>query len=188
MQLVTVADKHSGNCDSLADNDMAQIITDAEINDLLSDRKAITSDQVRSLKKVKVFKNRRDKHSEVSLSGESGKIYLATVRQSAKLPMDYSVILSLSRQDGSRTNLIRCNGHHGVHFNALEKHRIPAGTCHIHQITERYQNISISAPERYAVATLAYTDLKRAIDYFAEHFGMYIADDGYAGGLFRDLV
>jgi hypothetical protein len=78
-------------------------------------------------------------------------------------------------------NLIRCNGHHAKHPNRLENTIVPADTCHIHRITERYQKFSGVDPETFAEATAAYNSFETAVLYMSESFGIYVSDDPYGG-------
>lgn len=174
------------------------ILTEADIDQRLTDRKPISSSGLLLLRSPHVSdKFRNDLVSSIALTGESGKSYIAMSRRDHTDAMNFSVILALVKSGGGRVNLIRCNGHHGPHLNPLERITIPANTCHVHRITERYQTFKNSAPERFAEATDGYHSFEGAVDFFAERFGLYISDpDGQASllkgykslyPLFRDL-
>src|SRR4051812_18625438 len=112
---------------------MSQILTEAEIEDLLAERKPITRLQVSILNSPRKLKHKRELWSQVHLIGEKGRKYIAAVRWSIKDDQSFSIILARGK---GRLNLIRCNGFHAAHSNILEKNLIPADTCHIHRITE----------------------------------------------------
>lgn len=165
---------------------MSKPFTDEEIATILLDRKPIRLVDLAKLKAPKGKKNHQHFAASIQITGASGRAYRITARRNQIDPMDFSVILAVVTATG-QTNLIRCNGHHGPHPNPIERTVIPADTCHIHQITERYQRIKVSAGERYAEATTAYTTFEGAVDHLAWHFGIFVKDDPYRGGMFRDL-
>jgi hypothetical protein len=166
------------------------ILSEADIAHLLADRKPITSAELRKLKSPRKSKKyRNDLVATVTLTGATGKKYRVMARQDRTDEMNFSVRLSIGRSRGATLNLIRCNGHHGPHKNHIERTTIPANTCHIHRITERYQHFTSAAPEQFAELTDGYNSFNGAVDFFAEHFGLYLCDGDYKSlfPLFRDL-
>lgn len=165
---------------------MAAILTDAEIQDVLADRKPITLAAVAKLRKPPLLKNHSQRSARVYITGSSGRKYVLGVRLSTARAMSFTVRLALVR-NGKEINLIRCNGHHGPHKNTLEMTTIPANTFHIHVITERYQAFPGKDPEYFAQPTVAYNSFAGAVDYCSFKFGIHVIDDKYKGGLFAAL-
>jgi hypothetical protein len=164
---------------------MTALFTESEIQAILDDPKPITKKQLLRLKRLKRVNAKLSQF--VQLRGKSGRKYVLSLRQSPKKPRDFSVILSLMSH-GKQVNIIRCNGHHAPHQNPIEGTTIPADTCHIHQITERYQQYPGVSPEHFAVATVAYPPmLSAAMEYASFRFGIFVSDDGHRGGLYREF-
>ncbi len=163
---------------------MAHILNEQQIQTFLAEEKWISRAQVARLKHPRKCRNARNLSGRVEVTGKSGTRFVIRVRQSQNDPMDFSVILALSRPNRKQLNLIRCNGHHGPHLNHLDGTKISANTCHVHRITERYQACGIAEPERFAKATQAYNSLESAVEYFCTCFGVHV--HGEEPNMFRD--
>lgn len=161
-------------------------MTDEEIAAILNDPKPISTRQLNRLKTPKPKKLNRNLTAGVDVIGQSGKSYRLSSRLSPTFPTVFSIILML-KYNGKWLNLIRHNGFHGAHPNRLEGTWIPANTFHIHRITERYMRFKVKSPEAFAEATDQFTTFAGAVDYMAIRYGVYVHDDLYGGGLFRDL-
>lgn len=158
---------------------MSHVYTEAEIADLLDDRKRITPQALRALSNPLASVVRKNELSaKISLAGESGRGFELRVRRSATRPMNFSVILSLLLK-GRVLNLIRHNGYHAPHSLEIEKAVIPANTFHIHRITERYQGLPHKEPESFAEQTDAYTDFNGAVEYMCGQYGLYFRRNPY---------
>jgi hypothetical protein len=158
---------------------MSHIYAEAEIADLLSDRKRVTPQGLRSLlNPLPSLVRKNELAAKIVLAGESGKGYELRVRKSLSRPMSFSVILSLALK-GRALNLIRHNGHHAPHLLEIEKTVIPANTCHVHRLTERYQGLPHKDPESFAEQTDAYTDFKGAVEYMCGQYGLYFRRNPY---------
>lgn len=164
---------------------MRAAITEDEIAGLLADKKPISAAQLKCLMQPKMDKNSQHYRANIQLLGQSGREYTISVRRNANDAMEFSVILSIVRNK-KQFNLIRCNGHHALHPNNLERSTIPADTCHIHRVTERYHQFGDKKATGYAEATSGYDSFEGAVDYMARHFGVQ-HPDGYKRHMFDDL-
>lgn len=164
---------------------MAQILTEPQIQALLSEKKLITAAQMARLMYPRKTKTGRGGLSgRVKVTGKNGTRFILRARRSAKRPMEFSVILALAKGGRKQLNLIRCNGHHGPHPNWLERITIPRDTCHVHRITERYQLKPMYDPEQFATETLAYNSFEHAVEFFCNNFGIFVK--GAPPNLLRD--
>ena len=151
------------------------VLTDAQIANLLADRKPISAAKMRKLKEQLKAKpnDRRELVQSVETRGQNGTIYHIGVRRKIDNDMDFSVRLSIYWRK-RWINLVRCNGHHGPHNNHLERGtadgKIPANTCHIHQATERYQLAGRDA-EYFAQPSNSYHSFSSAVEFLCTHFG-----------------
>lgn len=140
---------------------------------MLADPKKITQKALRILLNPAPVPNRKfDLAAKVSLTGASAREYELRTRRHATRPMSFSVILSLVAA-GKVVNLIRHNGHHGPHPSEIEGIVIPENTCHVHRISERYQDLPHKTPESYAEITAAYTDFRGAVEYMCGRYGLF---------------
>lgn len=161
---------------------MAAILTDNEIALLLADPKPLYLKQIAALKRPR--KGIRPTETQVAIDVDSskGRRFRLIAKKMTKRPNGFSIIMAYLLH-GKYTNLIRCNGFHKEHTNEIEKRNrigvqvIPANTCHVHILTERYQLEGLG--ENYAVPTMEYTCFSDAIDYFCENFGCYRREGGY---------
>lgn len=125
----------------------AQELTDHDIETLIKCHKVVREDKFQKIKFVEKDGYRRfNLEVESSISECSLGVFC---RQAVDDPMDFSAGLTVYFQDGSNTNLMRCNGLHGQHRNKIEKTIIKGK--HIHIATERYIRRGNDA-EAFAVA------------------------------------
>lgn len=159
---------------------MPVMLKEAAITHRLADRKRIRREDVATLKACATPKSKDHNQVTIEVTGESGKLYEIRSRRKSDPndPMAFSIILSCT--EGNRTvNLIRCNGHHEEHTNQIEKNNghpdavIPENTCHIHRITERYQEAK-RLPESFAVPTRAYSNFDEAVEHMCSNFGISV--------------
>ena len=114
---------------------MRETITESEITALLELPKIITESDYHSIRPVE--KNGFVKFNvEAKATSDNTKAFTIFSRVSVDDPMDFSVGLRVTFQDGSYITLMRCNGVHGGHINHIEHERLDGR--HIHIATERY--------------------------------------------------
>lgn len=137
---------------------MADILNDADIQRLLSEPKALpdTFDEQLRLKP-----KRGHKEAELKVSGKNGSVFRLILRQSNLDPLDFSVIVGY---EIPQTNLLfrlrRYNGNSHWHTNRIERTTISG--YHIHQATQRYQEIGLSE-DGFAESTQRYADIASAL-------------------------
>lgn len=137
---------------------MTDIFTDADIQRLLSEPKALpaTFDEQLRLKP-----KRGHKEAELKITGRNGSTFRLILRQSNLDPLDFSVIVGY---EIPHTNLLfrlrRYNGNSHWHTNKIERTTITG--YHIHQATQRYQEIGLSE-DSYAEATERYANIANAV-------------------------
>jgi hypothetical protein len=103
-------------------------------------------------------------HREASydVAGANGHAFRVIIRQSARNPIDFTVILAYLPKDSNRLfHLRRCNGKSHEHTNRLERNSFYG--FHVHMATERYQ-VDGGKEDAYAEPTDRYSDLGGAID------------------------
>ena len=133
---------------------MPVIVTDAQIAHLRALPKRLTNPRARKRQSERFIS--RDLDAESIDGSEAFSIY---TRQNLADPDDFSTGIRW-RHRRTEVTLARYNGTSHEHRNFLERDTI-AFECHIHQATERYQQLDRKA-EGYAVATAAYTNLDGA--------------------------
>ena len=108
---------------------------------------------------------------KLDIQSERGHRFRLTVRVNDQVANNFSVLVVWFTPTGEKILLIRCNGFHERHVNRIEKTVIPADTCHIHTITERYQ--VFGKPDGFAEETYRYVDVRTAIKHATTHYGFY---------------
>lgn len=154
------------------------MLTDAEIQTLLSDPKRLPKNALQKLSDPKKLVS-RSLRAVVKCKGESGKQYsiLASLGPGTK----YSIHIRY-HPSGRRkpVTLIRCNSPHAPHRNTLERTVIKGGVCHVHHLTERYQR---NAPPRkalsYAEETGRYKCFRSAIEHVCYSYGFFFKSHKY---------
>lgn len=155
---------------------MADYLTDDNIEDLLCRPKTIPLPERRKLNS----ENWREKNgywrAEVSVETDSNEKFDIFIRQALDDHTDFSVGLKVTFKDGSKVNLIRCNGLHGRHRNDLENSFFE-DQCHVHVATERYIKNG-SAAEKYAETTDMYENLNGALKYILDRCNIIYMENG----------
>ena len=166
------------------------MLTEKEIADLLADRKVIRRRAIRYLQQAGQCENGEAKRKQVRCRGASGREFSIfatfTAPKNSGRPPKYSVHMRyyLAGQTQFIT-LLRCNSPHGPHPNKIEKKNktgvqlIPQGKCHIHMLTERYQNVP-GKELGYAEETNAYNCFDSAVEHVCYSYGFYIRGDSYS--------
>ncbi|HVW87297.1 MAG TPA: hypothetical protein VHB50_21570 [Bryobacteraceae bacterium] len=156
---------------------MTRILTDAEIMELLTERKRLPQGW-RSQLEPKRKSDTRYAQKTIKVIGDAAHEFALTVRTSVDFLTDFSVILSLV-ENGHEYNLVRHNGNHKAdHTNTIEKRQglpnsILRNAFHIHQATQRYQESGRSI-DSYAEATSLYNTLDGALDLMVSSYGFVI--------------
>ena len=148
---------------------MADILTDSMIADLVSEKKELPPDY-RST--IQVRPKRGHKERELDIKGQEGNDFRLILRQSIFNPLDFSIILAYRPpQSNILFRLRRYNGKSHEHSNLIE------GTTfydyHIHQATERYQNIG-AREDSYAEPTNRFSEFHQAVSCLTEDCGFEI--------------
>lgn len=167
------------------------ILTDEQIERLLSTPKRVTTQNARWKKQKGSRQRNYDLESE-----DGGLFFSLYLRQNERVKESFSCGLLYLHAGGEKVTLTRYNGSDHPHFNPLD------GTssdnhCHIHRATERYMAAGRKS-EHYAESTGRYTDLDgalRAIVDDCKISGMRLAksqdaddnDDDYEDQLNLDL-
>ncbi len=139
-------------------------LSDAEIAKLIDEPKPLPRNY-RSLMRLRPKKGHRER--DLDVTGSNGQEFRIIQRQSEFNVLDFSVILAYRP---SQTNelfiLRRYNGRSHEHTNSLEAETFY--TFHIHQATERYQDMG-AKEATYARASTEYSSLEEAVErMFAE--------------------
>jgi hypothetical protein len=150
----------------------ANRLTDDEIKKLLTLPKIITKKDRRKFKEWKASKGAR--RVDIPLLSDSAEKFSVFGRVAIDDPLDFSAGLKVVFPDGSKTNLMRCNGIHGWHRNDLEQERFE-GKCHVHQATERYIQRGWDA-EKFAEITDTYLSIDGALEYLLKHCNIVFED------------
>ena len=149
--------------------------TDAEIKELLSERKPVRKQDLARI----VPKPKRDAFSERELwvVGADGNHFVIKVRQNNINPLDFSVILGVKNKRTQQIfRLRRYNGKSHEHSNKLEGERA-FYNFHVHQATARYQNAEGETEDAYAVPTKEYGDVRSAIACMIKECGIELPPD-----------
>ncbi len=137
---------------------MVDILSDKDIEGLIKEKKPLPDDYKT---KIMVRPKRGHKERELDVNGEDGNEFRLILRQSLFNPLDFSIIL-VYRPPQSNTlfRLRRYNGKSHEHTNPIEGETFY--DYHIHQATERYQQIG-AREDTYAEPTYRFSDFQQAI-------------------------
>jgi len=149
------------------------MLTDAEIQELLTSEKVLPRKVMSKL--AAMTQSARDPRSEVKFRDANGRKFSILATKNKK-PGSFSIHLRYFKPGRKKPyTLIRCNWGHGPHPNALEGTTVPAGTPHIHMLTERYQKFSEFGKEQtYAEATDEFNSMESAIEHICRSYGCRI--------------
>ena len=148
---------------------------DAEIAELLAEEKPLPENWQARLKTL-AKANQAYKRRDLGITGAQGHPFRVILRQSTHSPLDFSVILTFTDEDGTEYRLIRYNGRHASqHTNKWEKARGMENSTfrnrfHIHRATERYQ-LAGFAIDGFAEPTDEYGSFDAALDLFTMNHG-----------------
>ena len=161
------------------------LLTDQIIAELLAEPKRLPDGAIRRLRSVKLRPRCREARAVVRARSDSGHYYSLFAQRPliSITPNKFSVHLRYhpSRYAGPII-LIRCNGWHPPHHNVIEEltgtgvQVVPALTCHIHTLTERYQQ-HIFKNDGYAEPTIEYDSFDEAIRHLCRSYGFYAPPD-----------
>jgi hypothetical protein len=137
---------------------MAGTYSDAEIADLIKERKPLPADW-RS--RMRLRPKRGHSETDIEVAGDEGSEFRLILRQNAINRLDFSIILAVAvPQSNQLFRLRRYNGKSHEHTNHIEGDTFY--DFHIHEATERYQAIGMRE-DAYAKPTDRYGDLHEAL-------------------------
>jgi hypothetical protein len=160
---------------------MAAIFSDQDISRLIQERKPLPTDY-----RTKIQTRPKSGHKERELDVESvaGEDYRLILRQSIFNPLDFSVILAYRPPNSNQLfRLQRYNGKSHEHTNPIEGETFY--DFHIHQATERYQEIG-AREDTYAKPTDRFADFQQAIKCMLKDCGFEMPLDSQ-GRLFEEV-
>lgn len=149
---------------------LAIVLSDAQIAAHISDAKELPASFLqRAYPKAK----RGHKESELAVTGKSGSEYRMIFRLSNINPLDFSAILAVQLPNSTRVfRLRRYNGKSHEHTNRIERETFFG--FHIHQATERYQDMGLDE-DAYAKPTDRFSDYSTAVQCLVEDCGCTLA-------------
>jgi hypothetical protein len=160
---------------------MAIRFNEAEIQQFLSELKRLPLDyQSKFRPKAKRGHNER----ELDLTGEDGTLFRLLFRQSQFNLLDFTVIFSLVLpESGQLFRVRRYNGKSHEHTKIIERQKFY--DFHIHEATERYQQIG-TREDAFALPTGRYSDFEGATRCMLTDCGFKTPDAGQ-GTLFDEV-
>jgi len=139
---------------------MATILADAQILDLIGEKKPLPAELVGLTPPLRSIKLGH-KEAQYGVTGSAGSNFRIIIRQNNLNALDFSVILAYLPETTTQViRLRRYNGKSHEHTNRLE-HEIFYG-FHIHTASERYQR-ETETEDGFAEITTRYSDLSGAI-------------------------
>jgi hypothetical protein len=161
---------------------MSRILTDAEIEALVAERKPLPANW-RARLEVKQKSNQAYSQRELPVNGEAGNQFRIVLQKNNLIPLDFSLVLKFVDADKNEYILVRFNGKHpSQHTNKWEKsRRLPNPTFrnrfHLHRATERYQTAGLDI-DGFAEATDNYNSYPSALEKFSEYVNLVPPDEG----------
>lgn len=160
---------------------MVDIFSDEDIQRLIKEKKPLPKDYK---VKIQVRPKRGHKERELDIEGEDGNDFRLILRQSTINPLDFSIILIYRPpQSNILFRLRRYNGRSHEHTNTIEGNTFY--DYHIHQATERYQQIG-AKEDTYAEPTNRFSDFHQAISCIINDCGFEISS-GIQRSLFEEV-
>ena len=151
---------------------MAAIFSDQDISRLIQERKPLPTDY---RTKIQTRPKSGHKESELDVKSVAGEDYRLILRQSIFNPLDFSVILAYRPPKSNQLfRLQRYNGKSHEHTNPIEGETFY--DFHIHQATERYQEIG-AREDTYAKPTDRFADFQQAISCMLKECGFEMPFD-----------
>jgi len=152
---------------------MVKSFTDAEIEQLLLERKDLPEDY---LIRMRLRPKRGHKERDVDVVGEKGNKFLVILRQSLSNIFDFSVILAYCPKGTNDVfRLRRYNGKSHQHTNGIE--HTTFYDFHIHRATERYQDLG-SREDAFAEPTSRFSDFDSALSCMLHDCGFRMKAEG----------
>jgi hypothetical protein len=137
---------------------MADTLTDADIQRLLHETKPLPGSYQ---DRIRLKPKRGHKEAELQMAGLDGSAFRLVLRQNNLDPLDFSVIVGYEMPNTNVSfRLCRYNGKSHQHTNKLERQTF--FDYHIHQATQRYQELGLSE-DAYAQPTDRYADVDGAL-------------------------
>ena len=144
---------------------MPILLTDSDIRSLLAERKQLSADFRRQLR---LKPKRGHREANLNVTGVGGSEFSLILRQSEVDNLNYSVILAYNIPRSNKLfRLCRYNGKHW-HTNRLERQSFY--DFHIHQATERYQEVGLRE-DTFAEPTNRYSNIHEALDCLIQDCG-----------------
>jgi hypothetical protein len=150
-------------------------LSDQEIAKLVKEPKILPKNY-KSLMQLKIKKGHRER--DLDIKGANGNDFRIIQRQSESNILDFSVILAYRPRLTNELFLLRrYNGRSHEHTNSIEEYTFYS--FHIHQATERYQDLWAKEAS-YAEPTTQYSSLDEAINCMFSDCGFIIPPDAPA--------
>jgi len=152
---------------------MAEILADAQINDLIGEPKPLPEELVGLTPLLRSIKLGH-KEAQYDITGSAGSDFRIIIRQNNLNALDFSVILAyLPETTNQVIRLKRYNGKSHEHTNRLERDKFYG--FHIHTASERYQR-EAETEDGFAEMTIRYSDLSGAIQGMISECGFKLPD------------
>ncbi|MHB1672958.1 MAG: hypothetical protein ACYCSP_01775 [Acidobacteriaceae bacterium] len=152
---------------------MSILLTDAEINVLISEPKQLEPGY---MSKLQLKQKQGHRERELDITGANGSEFRLILRQGLLNVLDFSAILAYSSNSSSQVfRLRRYNGKSHEHTNKIECQTFY--DFHIHFATERYQHSGFRE-DAYAEATHRYGDFKNALSCLIQDCGLVLPSNG----------
>jgi hypothetical protein len=137
---------------------LAILLTDAEIEALVNERKPLPEDY---RERVQAKPKQGHKERELDVAGVNGSEFRLILRHSLINSLDFSIILAFRPPRSTQLfRLRRYNGKSHEHTNVLERQTFYG--FHIHKATERYEVDSGFREDGFAELTDRYSDFQTA--------------------------
>ncbi len=160
---------------------MAAIFSDQDISRLIQERKPLPDDY---RTRIQTRPKLGHKERELDIKGADGGEYRLILRQSIFNALDFSIVLAYRPPKSNQLfGLQRYNGKSHEHTNAIEGETFY--DFHIHQATERYQEIGANE-DTYAKPTNRFADFQQAITCMLKDCGFEMPLDAQ-GSLFEEV-
>ncbi len=160
---------------------MAAIFSDQDISRMIRERKPLPDDY---RTRIQTRPKLGHKERELDIKGADGGEYRLILRQSIFNALDFSIVLAYRPPKSNQLfGLQRYNGKSHEHTNAIEGETFY--DFHIHQATERYQEIGANE-DTYAKPTNRFADFQQAITCMLKDCGFEMPLDAQ-GSLFEEV-
>ncbi len=160
---------------------MAGTYSDAEITELLQERKPLPADW---RNRVRLRPKRGHEERDMEFTGSAGSEFRLILRQNRVNALDFSIILAVRiPQSNQLFRLRRYNGKSHEHTNLLEGKTFY--NFHIHMATERYQEIG-TREDAYAEPTDRFGDFHGALQCLVEDANLVVPPEDQ-GSLFEEV-